>query len=329
MFNQILVPLDGSMVAECVLPHALALSQASGARISLLRVLEQRVSPEQVWSVDRLNLQRRRVEAGAYLEEVGRRLEAAGGSRARGVEQVLLEGQAAERIVEFVHNNEHDLVVLSSHGRGGLSGWNVSSVAQKVMWRAYRSIFMVRAYRPQPAGLGGLGYGRIVAPLDGSSRAEQVLPVLAQLGQRGEAEVLLVHVVGRPHLPRRTPLSGEENELRARLVEGNVEAARVYLEQLKSRLPGEVDCRVVVSDSVIGSLHEVVDEVGGDLVLLNAHGYSAQYHHPYGSVVTSFIAYGSTPLLIMQDVPLYRIEPAYGEVVAFQNRNGGGQLVYE
>jgi nucleotide-binding universal stress UspA family protein len=59
----------------------------------------------------------------------------------------------------------------------------------------------------------------------------------------------------------------------------------------------------MVSENIISTLHETVEKEQIDLILLSAHGYSGDSKWPYGSVVTSFISYGNTPLLIFQDIP--------------------------
>ncbi len=327
MFHKILVPLDGSSLAECVLPHVVTLAQATGAEVTLLRVMEQNAAPDQVWSIDPLNWQLRRVEAQTYLEDISQRLQAA--NLAVPVEWVLLDGQAAERIVEFVHERGIDLIILSSHGRSGLSGWNVSSVVQKIILRAYTSLLIVRAYQPYPSQLTDLRYRRILVPLDGSSRAEYVLSMLTLLSQKCQAEIILARVVARPEMPRRAPLTPEENEWVNNLVEHNYGEATDYFDHLKSRLPGDVQTRVLVSDSVIATLHELVEDEGADLVLLSAHGYAGRQKHPYGSVGISFIVYGTTPLLIIQDLPHHTIEPTPAEVAASQSGNGGRKLGYD
>ena len=117
-------------------------------------------------------------------------------------------------------------------------------------------------------------------------------------------------------MPRRTPLTRQDLELADQVVERNRAEAVEYLEQVKSRLPGEVQARVLVSEHVFSTLHELVDQEKIDLVFLNAHGYSGQTRWLYGSLVISFIVYGATPLLIVQDVPADRIQPTPAEVAA-------------
>jgi nucleotide-binding universal stress UspA family protein len=117
---------------------------------------------------------KKKAEAGAYLEKQMIRFQEIGLS----VESKLMEGQAADNIVLFVHQNNVDLIVLSSHGRSGLSGWNVSSVVQKTNLRAYTSVMIVRAYHPIAPTQEESGYRRLLVPIDGSLRAECVLPYM-------------------------------------------------------------------------------------------------------------------------------------------------------
>jgi len=117
-------------------------------------------------------------------------------------------------------------------------------------------------------------------------------------------------------MPRRTPPTREDVELADQVVERNRTEAVEYLEQCKSRLPGDVQTCVLVSEHVFSTLHELVDQEKIGLVFLSAHGYSGQTRWLYGSLVISFIVYGATPLLIVQDVPADRIQPTAAEVAA-------------
>ena len=127
MFEHILVPLDGSRLAEMVLPHLVALAPTFESRVTLLRVVEQEPSG-QMRSVDPMVAHLAR-QAKAYLDEQATRLAEVGLE----TETALLEGQAADRIVEYARSNDADLILLSSHGRSGLSRWNISSVVQKII----------------------------------------------------------------------------------------------------------------------------------------------------------------------------------------------------
>lgn len=297
MFDHILVPLDRSALAECALPHAAAMAHLFDSRMTLLHVLDAPRRVGALVSADPLDWQLRRAEAESYLHGIAQQLEETGVS----VDPQLAEGDAAEQIIELSQASNADLILLSSHGYSGLSEWNISSVVQKVAWRAYTSLMIVRAH--QTAALDSyLPYKRVLAPMDGSQRAEYILPAATQLTAQG-AHLLLAHVVHRPEMPRRTPLRREDNDLANRYVEYNSVEAEQYLSELGSRLPGAVETRVLVSDHVISTLHELASQEAIDLVLTSAHGYSGQARWPFGGVVSSFITYGETPLLVVQDAP--------------------------
>ncbi len=145
MINKILVPLDGSPLATCVLPHVVAIAHATGAQVTLLRVIER--NRELSTSVNPADWRLSKVEAQAYLDELQTQL---ANVLESAPETIVLEGPAADRIIEQAQHSDFDLVTLSSHGQGGLSGWNISSVAQKVIQRAGKSILLVRAYQVGP-----------------------------------------------------------------------------------------------------------------------------------------------------------------------------------
>ena len=313
MFNRLLVPLDRSALAECVLPHVSAIAKAFDASILLLTVLEAGESDEKQPSIDPLDWQIRKAEAEAYLQKIARQMQDAG----LRVEAHVLEGKAEERIIEFAENQDINLIVLSSHGRSGLSGWNVSSVVQKIILRAYTSMMIVRAYQPVKSDPIDLKYRRLMVPVDGSQRAETVLPVASSLAAFYEADLFVVHVVRRPEMPRRrTPLTPEDIGLAERLTERNQSEANKYLEEIQSRAPVKVQTRLEISDRVNATLHEIAKQEDIDMVLLSAHGYSGESKWPYGSVVISFISYGTTPLLIVQDIPRDQLRETDAEIAA-------------
>jgi len=300
MFNRILVPLDRSSLAECVLPHAIALARSLDAQLLLLHILSAPDKQDGLRAVDCLEWQLRRAEAESYLHGVCAHMREAG----VGCNTQISEGDAAEQIVACARDNEIGLVLIASHGQSGLSAWHVSSVVQKVIVRAHTSLMIVRAQQPAPPEIASLHYRRVLAPLDCSARAECVLPLAAALARLPDTQLLLAHVVQRPQMPRRTPLSREDSDLADRVVERNFSEAGDYLETIRSQQPeAAIETRLLIADHVACSLHGLVEQEHIDLVLLCAHGVSGQMDWPYGCLVASFIAYGTSPLLIFQDAP--------------------------
>ncbi|HSJ52955.1 MAG TPA: universal stress protein, partial [Anaerolineae bacterium] len=202
MLDHILVPLDGSRLAETVLPHAVAMVQAFGSRLTLLRAVARSDQMPGSPAVDPLSWQIYKAESRAYLDEVLARLQEAGVE----AERALVEGSAAEEIVEYARTEAADLIILSSHGRSGLSEWNISSVVQKVIFRAFVPVLIVRAYKGSSDDITGLRYRRLMLPLDGSPRAEYALPLATTLANAHGSALILAHVVHRPEVPQAIPL---------------------------------------------------------------------------------------------------------------------------
>ncbi len=301
MFKNILVPLDGSPMADHILPHVVAIARVNGAPITLLRVLETDDLISTV--VDPVAWHLAKVEAQARLNEAAEQLTHLGLAS----NPVLLEGGAARRVVEYAHKHGADLLVLSSHGQGGLSRWNVSGIAQKVIQHAGASVMFVRSCDERAARHKGVDaeivqYRRILAPLDGSQRAENALSLAIVLADRHKAELLVVYVAACPDMIQRAPLSSEDVALAERVVARNTMEAGKYFAQLQSRLPAKAQTRVVVDDNIARALHHFVEQEQVDLVVLSAHGHSFHPEWPYGALVNNFINYGATSLLIVQDL---------------------------
>lgn len=296
MFTHLLVPLDGSSLAASVLPHVIAFARAFNAQVTLLRVLAR---PPDGCPVDVFDWQLLKAEAEAYLERMVQHLQTVGVT----AESVLMEGQPANCVIDYIHRHPIDLVILSSHGEGGLTGWNIGSVAQKILLRSQVANLLVRAYHPIQSDNRNLRYQRLLVPLDGSLRAECALPVAATLAHFYQAELWLAHVVRQPDLPHYLPLTVEEERLIEQLLTRNRLAVAQHLAQLRAQWPAVTMTRLLAGEAVAATLDALTAAEQLDLVILNAHGYSGDSQWPYGSVTTNLIVYGRAPLLLIQDLP--------------------------
>ena len=315
MISHILVPLDGSALAECVLPHVLAIAPSVNARITLLHVLEPPRAKGGEQAIDPLEWILKKRMAEVYLDGIARQLWEADCK----VENVLLEGVPADCVIDFSNDNDVKLIILSTHGRSGLSGWNVSSVVQKIILRSFRSTLLVRAHKTPNPKFTAIRYNRLFVGLDCSPRAEYILPIAVNLAQTNKAKLILGMVISKPEMLDRFPLSDEDTQLVARVVERNHRAASHYFEVLQKQLSlqgVESQVQLVASDNVTAALHDMVEQQDVDLVMLVAHGHSVEGRWPYGSIATSFIAYGATSLMIMQDLPAEGIEKSTAEIAA-------------
>ncbi len=139
MYKMILVPLDGSELAELVLPHVemLAKTGVEPAEVVLLRVCElaRMVMGGYGEAVGQMAILTEQAaaackgEAEEYLAAMEKRLKEAGLK----VRTVLLEGDSANEILEYATNNPVDLIAMGTHGRSGISRWAYGSVASKVL----------------------------------------------------------------------------------------------------------------------------------------------------------------------------------------------------
>jgi len=293
------------------LPHAVAMARPFDAEITLLRMLEKNQSSTSAQLFDLVNWQINKTKASLYLEKIKTRIQE---SKIRAQISVI-EGLVADGITEYALDHGTRLIVLSSHGRNGLTQWGLSSITYKIILAAQTSLLIVRAHQQEvqadefsKASL----YRRILVPLDGSQRAEYVLPVITQLAHFHKAQVHLVQVIQTPEMARQMPPAAEDLELSSRVVARNREEGGRYLEQVKSRsyLDGiAVQTHLITSDNSAVALHQFGEQERVDLVAMSAHGYSGNHQWPYGGMVNSFIMYGKVPLLIVQDLPA-RQEPA-------------------
>jgi len=145
----LLVPLDGSHMAESVLPHVESLAKQRGHQkvdVTLLHVYEH---PSIVSQLDRFLIPKGHTEHPAnispdaeeeYLAGVTKQLE----DKRLSVHSVTLEGQPAEEIVDYANQNHFNLIVMATHGRSGLGRWAYGSVAHKVLLGVSSPLFLVR-----------------------------------------------------------------------------------------------------------------------------------------------------------------------------------------
>ena len=305
MFKTILVPLDGSQLADCVLPHVVAIARPFDSEITLLRMLEKTQAGTSAQLFDLVNWQINKTRATLYLEKIKARFQR---EKTR-IQTTVIEGLVADGITEYAHSHGIKLIVLSSHGRNGLTRWGISSITQKIIMSAQTSLLIVRAHQDgihsdelseRPL------YRRILVPLDGSQRAENVLPIVTQLAQFHRSQIHLVQIIQTPEMARQMPPTREDVDLSNRIVSRNQEEAGRYLEQLKSRsfLEGlTIQTHLITSDNTAVALHQLVEQENIDMVALSAHGYSGIHQWPYGSMVNNFVQYGKVPLLVVQDLP--------------------------
>jgi nucleotide-binding universal stress UspA family protein len=141
MYRKMLVPLDGSELAECVLPHVKAIARGcSIGKVVLLRVVEP-IPPETPPALDFEALQKAGMKAAEYyLAEIKAKL----GKEGFKVEAKVLTGKPAETITDFTQREKVDLIALATHGRSGISRWVFGSIADKLVHSSSIPVLLIR-----------------------------------------------------------------------------------------------------------------------------------------------------------------------------------------
>lgn len=301
MIQHILVPLDGSDLAESVFPHVLAMAQALNAKVSLLHVIERKDSGWQ-GAVDPLEWHVKKTQMQNYIENRADDLQQKGIK----INFDIKEGNVAENIINYANEEGTDLIILSSHGQSGLSNWNVSSVVQKVMMGVACSLLIVRA---QEEKITSVEYKNLFVGLDCSPQAEFILPLASSLAGYYKAKLTLATVVKRPEILNRFPLSPEDQGLLEKLIVMSEAEAKKYLEKITAQFSAmgvDLQTNIRQSENASSTLMDMADETEADLVLLSARGHGSEGRHPFGSMAINFIVYGNRTTLVMQNLPVHQ-----------------------
>jgi len=148
MYKKILVPLDGSELAECVLPHADSIAKGCGVQdVVFLRVVEPfhipsgsygtGLSEEDIIRIDSDN----KASAENYISQLVSQKKFNGAI----IHSEIISGKAPEGIADYATKNNIDLIIIATHGRSGISHWVWGSVADRVLRSACVPVLMIRA----------------------------------------------------------------------------------------------------------------------------------------------------------------------------------------
>lgn len=273
-YKKILVPLDGSELAERALEPALQIAQATSAELVLLRI----VSPL-ILAVDPLVYaqmsQQGEDEAMAYL----RSLHAAHIPPDLVVHLVTQTGAAGGLILQYAQEHACSLILMSSHGRSGPSRWVYGSVADKVLRGACCNVLIIRAQIEENPFI----HRRILVPLDGSQLAEKALEPALTLALKLPAELVLLRVVNPAHLAFETATMKQQSDY---LESHDLAETEAYMQEIRASLVGHP---VTVQTAVVkGPIAETIIDYAAahrlDLIVMSSHGRSGLGRWVYGSV---------------------------------------------
>lgn len=295
MYNKILVPLDGSDVAEMALPYAEEISAMMNARLVIISVSGPRGDK-------RDHLFR------YYLEGVSQRiqkeLEEWGVQGAKGLEEGVLFGKPADEIIRYADEEHVDLIVMASRGRSGHGAWLVGNIAAKVLRATKKVVLLIRAPAKDSALQEKCLIRQILVPLDGSSLGETAVTQAEAMAKALGAEIILLMVL-EPLRPLVGEGPGAARKLQMRLKEETARRGAMALEYLDKvggslRDKGLKASHEVLSGSAAEQIIDFAKEKAIDLIAMSSHGRSGIGRWVFGSVTDKVVHAGDTPIMVVR-----------------------------
>lgn len=318
--NNIIVPLDGSKLSAQALPAARLMANATHAPVTLVRSF----APPPGWHADadhgRFSAA---MAAGEYdrvladLARVKRRM------KHWGVEPPIFfeahEGPAHETIIDMANHDPQAMIVMSTHGRSGISRMLTGSVTARVVRAVSNPTLIVRCNKTD-CPVVPRHIDNILVPLDGSSFSENALPYAGELAAAFGARVTLFRATpGVEHFRTHTEWSfthvgpefgnGDPIKLSANLAEASNEYLRRKANALQARFPiFDVTIRHSLKDAPSAIL-SLVDQLDNVLVVMATHGRRAMGRALFGSVADRIVRHSGSPTLLIRG-PMPMAAPA-------------------
>jgi nucleotide-binding universal stress UspA family protein len=305
-YRSILVPLDGSDLAEHALPTALSLARRHGAALHIARVYvpvagiygEHAVRYDE--ALDRELMKRAR----EYLDDVAARLSAVAGVP---LSSALLEGEVADVIAQQAATLNADLIVMTTQGRGPMARFWFGSVSDKLVRQSGVPILFVRPQAAPPQLSDAPSLRRVLIPLDGSELADAILAPVLALGGNVQTRYTLLRIVIPMAELNYGPAGGETTGFQEALKkykeldDRELLEARDYLERLAERLRAssfDVSTRVALSERPARAILDDASAHATDLIALATHGHGGLKRLILGSVADKLLRSADTPVLV-------------------------------
>ena len=305
MYRSILVPLDGSPLSERALPLALAIARRAGAVLHLAHVHIPPTMP--MYSADLplfdADLDERMIaQERAYLDTLAERLHTESDIR---VDAALLDGAITDAVTDLITGHalatEADLVIMTTHGRGGIARFWLGSVADELLRRLPMPVLLLRPDEHAQAAADTALLQHILIPLDGSANAEAILKYALALGKLMQSDFTLLRVVEPVMVARHIPVDPSVRELDDELLDHLRVDAQVYLDRVAKRLEAQslkVRVKVVVAPQAAVAIVEEASHRDLDLIAMATHGRRGLNRLLVGSVADKVLRGTTAPLLL-------------------------------
>jgi nucleotide-binding universal stress UspA family protein len=283
-YQRVLVPLDGSYLAERALPYAKAIALNTGSELTLFTVM-----PTSSEKLDR--------PMKAYMDSNAKAL------KSQGVKATtaIAYGNAADEIIKFADKNKVDLIIISTHGRSGIKRWMLGSIALKLLYGTCVPVLLVKSRAHK---ISKVAFKKILVPLDGSPFSEAAIPHVKQLTKGTSGEVILLRVSEPPVLPadRSPAVKPNWEEYRDILMAEIQRQALEYLQKIKAEL--EKSGARVTTEAILGKASESILQAAQknnvDMIAMTTNGRTGISRWVYGSVATRIVEESQQPILLIR-----------------------------
>lgn len=282
MYKEILVPLDGSKLAESILPYVRCLAEALRVPVHLLHVRDPKMKTSFSQSL----------QEEEYLKNI-----ASSKFASFTVRYTVESGKPAEVIVNTAARDAGILITMATHGRSKVQRWLLESVANKVVCAARNPLVIMRATQEKQTS-NSAQLRTIVVPLDGSPSAEKILPYVVDMAKAMKIEVILVRAYSLPWgshaFAKRFYVPYTD-----KLAESVKKEARTYLEAKAQELQAERIGKVSYEIEEGGS-EEIIDLTPDNMLAICTPRKSEVSELIMGNVTEHIIRHSDSPVLVVR-----------------------------
>jgi nucleotide-binding universal stress UspA family protein len=296
----IVVPLDGSRLAEQALKHARYLAKRLHATIKLVRVFEPTLESPYVSGAPPIDMRLDadlREEAAAYLDSVAERERIL--SEGSLITSELLDGPVVKTLAAHVSALEHPLVVMATVGRSGIGRALLGSVTEGLVRSTTVPVLAIRVSADASASVTS-AFSRVLVPIAGADFGTDIGMRTADVFGAESVEYVLLHAV-HP-VPLVAPLDPAV-PLPPPALDAEAESARTLLDALADPLRARdalVRIRVVIDVDPAHAILDAVHEASADVISMATHGYRGIKRLVLGSVAEKVLRHASVPVLLIR-----------------------------
>ncbi len=292
MYEKILVPLDGSALAEVALPYAEELAGRLGSEVRVVCVIESARAPYRHMQQTYLDRMVKVIKRAAKIYA----------DKPVEVKSAILVGNPAEKIVEYAAKENISMTVIATHGQTGIKQWTLGSIADKVVRATHCPVAIIRAGNTRPDIRKKGILNKALLPLDGSKEGEAVIPFIEEFAAKLKAEVTLFQAVPSGYYTCSADGSCYIN-YDQKQIDRDKASAKTYLDRVGTRLKhkGITATSVVVEGDAAEEIIKFANKMDADLVAMSTHGRSGLSRLVMGSVAERVLRDGNTPLMLAKE----------------------------